>query len=450
MALEFTLHTRIPLNVLREAVRSTLPNAREETGSGSAVHKLTSDHLSISLCDSQGEQWTHEGELVFENFVYFRLDKTAIRAATEEVLRCVKAILATSDGDCALVYLLERTILARISGVTYAYKYVDEPGFWDTHDIFAMIGPEVVIKNLSPPIQEDEESEEHDEIASSSEDSADYHTVPFSGIDGPEILFGRCVADAYRFDEALSDGVRAARFRGTALCGSHAGKRVLITTAITPGALADSVMDAIGLANVAKIAPLLTSTLVEELFPPFSALVELEPDGVPLSALAVPIDESIACSIGGQLCDIASQAATQGAVICGIRPELVYHNQDFAVSGIVPRAFVFCDFGSPRSYWVGPPFTDCYEPPELLWNKPDGATDVYMIAATVFYLIHGVPPFRGRSWVVQRDASHEEPPRAFQGDPRIGQTVTAALVPLAKDRPSLQQLAAAFREALIH
>ncbi len=257
-------------------------------------------------------------------------------------------------------------------------------------------------------------------------------------------MVGLVVGHRYRVDAPLAGGPTSGRFRGTAIGGDFEGREVLITTAVRPEALDVVGSDSFQLANIVGVAPLLEAFVVNTMIPHLTAMAELEPDGGPIASAAVPFDEDRAFSIGGQLCDLAQRAADMGHVLGGIRPELVYCDDAARVTGVVPRAYNFNAAGAPVSYWIGPPFTTCYEPPELCWGEPVAGTDVYMIAATVQFLLTAAPPFAGRDWVCQRDATLEDEPQSVECAPGVAALMRAALSFQPNERPTLRELAAAW------
>jgi len=446
MAIELSLNGRIPVSAIQAAVRTALPHAREDPGDRAVVSNHFTEHLWVSVGEYAGECQTPAGELQYDTFAYFRMDKFALRESTEAALGCIRAILERSDADCALVYLSDITLLVRVGGVARAFAYHDGDDFWDVYDVERLLGPGVQVERVARAAYEETEDEPDDEEEEGWAAEGSAAVEAGGGGERREAqvekdrLIGLVVDGAYRIEELLGGGGYSARFRGSAASGPHKGQRVLLTTTTRPDAVSSFSLDPFRLAGVPRVAPQICASVCNEVFPHFVYMVELEPVGVPLSELDRVVPEADAYRLGRDLCKLAADAATTGVVLGGIRPELTYCLEDLSITGVAPRAFAFNASGAPRSHWVGPPFATCFEPPELRWQKPVEATDVYMIAATVFYVIHGEPPFRGNSWLAQRDASLEEPPRRYHGDRRVGAVITNALAPQSHERPSLSEL----------
>jgi hypothetical protein len=185
----------------------------------------------------------------------------------------------------------------------------------------------------------------------------------------------------------------------------------------------------------AGITPLLGITSLRHQGLRYDALVEVEPEGTPLTNGSVANPRGIART----LATIVADAHAAGHVLGGIRPELVYSDGQ-RCTAIAPRAEPFLARSTTREYGVPPCFVEIYLSPEALSLSPvTAASDVFSLCATLVYLFDGAPPFPGDT-VLQRMGA------ALRGEVRpvaVELMVRAGLAVDPRERPEAHSIVAA-------
>jgi hypothetical protein len=189
--------------------------------------------------------------------------------------------------------------------------------------------------------------------------------------------------------------------------------------------------------SVPGVAPLLAVTDVVIEGVPYHALIEGEPPGRALTDDAPANRRAVA----RELAEIVARAHAAGHVLVGIRPELVYF-EDERCTGIAPRAEPFFAGMTERCYGVPPCFDEIYLSPEALMLRPlTPASDVFSLCATLVYLLEGAHPFAG-------DTIMERVTAALHGNARLGSVEPVIRAGLSVDpagRPDARTLAVALR-----
>jgi hypothetical protein len=126
------------------------------------------------------------------------------------------------------------------------------------------------------------------------------------------------------------------------------------------------------------------------------ALIERLPAGWPASELA-PLAEPALAAIGAQVARILAPAHAAGAVLLGVRPELIYLEDGEGgrpqVSGLAPRGPLFVVSARAPARGIS-----CYQLPYLgaeifTGGAPEPRTDVFALCATLHHLGTGSHPF---------------------------------------------------------
>jgi hypothetical protein len=256
------------------------------------------------------------------------------------------------------------------------------------------------------------------------------------------VVVGHRVAGQFTATEALWDNPGRGRYRGA----DDGGGSVLI--AVTAPQVQPLGQTAAALAlDVPGVAPLLAVGLVDT-FAPLHALVEAEPAGAPLSALA-PLSRDEVIAIGGQLAELAARAHDRGLALGGLRPELCYavrRGGGVTLTEIAPRAIGFFRAGGALDAGNVPAFEVVFEPFDLvlLGAAPSPASDVFTLAAGLGTLASGRHPFAGESWAQQAAAMGA----SDGGWPDLDDPLLRALEPALRRNPAARPNAADLRARL--
>jgi hypothetical protein len=175
-------------------------------------------------------------------------------------------------------------------------------------------------------------------------------------------------------------------------------------------------------------------------------IVEVEPRGV-RAIDQIPVSERAAIAIGVGACELLERAHARSLVLRGIRPELLYMSSGLspAFTGLAPRADVFLDTARPPSSGMRSLATPYRAPEDFLRRRPEAASDVFALCATLFHLVTGRHPF-GSEWPEQiaRIQSGAAEPWASP----LGTVVLGGLAPDPNARPPAVELRRALRTLL--
>lgn len=199
---------------------------------------------------------------------------------------------------------------------------------------------------------------------------------------------------------------------------------VLVTLGTTQTARAAVLRERLAL-EVAGVAPLLE---ISDLKAGYTGLVENEPSGAP--ALTPLLDVGSAARLALEIAVILRRAHAQGLTLAGLRPELVYVDDD-RVTGIAPRCEPFLVTAGEPCYGVPPCFDHFYLAPELLTapSEPTGpAADVFSLCAILGHWVAGEHPFAGEG-ISQGIAIMTGNRRPWHGDPAVGALIDGGLEP---------------------
>lgn len=178
------------------------------------------------------------------------------------------------------------------------------------------------------------------------------------------------------------------------------------------------------------------------------ALIEHLPAGRPASELA-PLGERALASIGAQVAGILAAAHATGTPILGIRPELIYLEDDGdgqpQVSGVAPRGPLFV--ASARAPSRGP---SCYQLPYLgpeifTGGAAQPSTDVFALCAALHHLGTGSHPFGTLAELPRLVARVQSgQPEPWPGGGGFGELLARGMARDVAARPTAAELAAAF------
>lgn len=126
----------------------------------------------------------------------------------------------------------------------------------------------------------------------------------------------------------------------------------------------------------------------------YDGMVEDEPAGRPLRGRRLTPHQAIDLAI--DLCDAVGEAGQCGAVLGGLRPELIYVDDRARLTRMAPRCEPFLATSAPPCSGTPHCFDYLYAAPELsAAPPPTTAADVFSIAAVLAELIAGEHPFVG-------------------------------------------------------
>ena len=241
----------------------------------------------------------------------------------------------------------------------------------------------------------------------------------------------------FRITEDLWDDPGCGRYRGQVESGEGAGRSVLVTT-YDAGAPRDALERTTALAGD-LIAPVwFTGTLDTPV--PVGCLIEEEPAGRPLSALAGDCAPGALIDLYCQIAALAAAAHERGAALAGLRPELVYaepHDGRLRLTGIAPRAVALLALLERRDAGSKLPFDELVEPFELLMRRPEPRSDVFVIAASLARLVGGASPFgQGGAQLFAIAEGRASP----VGPASLWSVLAPALARTPADRPSAAEL----------
>lgn len=255
------------------------------------------------------------------------------------------------------------------------------------------------------------------------------------------LVVGCRVAGAFRVTAALWDNPGRGRYRGVG--DDEAAERVLVAVTSPQAQPLERTAAALAL-DLPGVTPLLAVGVVET-FSRLDGLVEREPAGTPLAALA-PLPRAEVIAIGIDLAELAARAHARGLALGGLRPELCYAERGpggLALSAVAPRAIGFFLTGGPVDACNEPPFDSVFEPPDMTLSSrpPSPAADVFTLAGTLGWLATGRPAFPGESWGQQAVAMTAADGSWGEDDPLL-RALEPALRRAAAQRPSAAELCA--------
>jgi hypothetical protein len=270
-------------------------------------------------------------------------------------------------------------------------------------------------------------------------------------------------AAAFPIDATLADGRYAivAHIRGTPDRGMYQARESgshtpLLVTLGPPQQLdLDAVRAKLALA-VNGIAPLLhVGKLESQTEARYDGLVEFQPPGAPAAdILRPPVDPRVAIELVLAIAKVVAAVHAAGAVVRGLRPELVYVQGGPAapkLAGIAPRCEAFLTTAEARDYGVPPCFDNWYQAPEVLarpLDVPLVGADVFSLCAILAHWISGEHPFEGEG-AMQLIAIVSGNRRAWRGPAPLGTIINAGLHASTEQRASLPEFVAALEAELI-
>ena len=254
------------------------------------------------------------------------------------------------------------------------------------------------------------------------------------------VVVGCRAAGAYQVTEALWDNPARGRYRGRGPGGEPA------LLAVTSPQVQPLARTAAELAlDLPGVTPLLAVGPVDSAAP-LDALVETEPAGAPLSALA-PLARADVIAIGIDLAELAARVHARGLALGGLRPELCYAERrpdGLALSAVAPRAIGFFRTGGRIDAGNVPAFDLAFEPVDLLLagRPPSPASDVFTLAGALGWLASGRLAFPGENWAQQANAMASADGTWGDGDPLL-RALEPAVRRSAAGRPAAADLCAA-------
>lgn len=165
----------------------------------------------------------------------------------------------------------------------------------------------------------------------------------------------------------------------------------------------------------------------------YEGMLEREPAGLPVSALAPPIARAAALRIALDVARVIRGAHAAGIHFGTLRPELIYVQSAATpvVTEIAPRADRFWLTASDVCFGVAPCFDSFYLAPEQLARPFDpitAATDVFALGAMLAHGLTGEPPFDGEG-TPQAMSIMLGCRRPFAGPPELAALIDRALAP---------------------
>ena len=199
-------------------------------------------------------------------------------------------------------------------------------------------------------------------------------------------------------------------------------------------------------------APLVAVTELRTRHDDFAVLLELEPEGQPLSCWWIPLGVAGVTELASSLFELLSAAA---GPVGGLRPETVFADHDrhapyaARITGLAPRGEAFMAGQAPRSVGSVTPYRYLYDAPEVLRGAaPTLASDVFAATAVIAHMATGAHPFEGESAFMQMSAILGGHRRAYHGPPALEPLLARGLAADPAQRPSADELAAAFAAAI--
>lgn len=183
------------------------------------------------------------------------------------------------------------------------------------------------------------------------------------------------------------------------------------------------------------IAPLAFVGATDEGCPFADALVEELPDGHE----AVPkLPEAAVAAIGIAVGRIATQFHAAGGVIAGIRPELIFVDDNNVFTTMAPRGPAFAS-SAPMSRGVRTyalPYTSLEA---LVHGQLSAASDVFGLAASLWFLASGAHPFGEQPMDVMNHLAGNQP-LPWTGRAALGAILLACFAPTPSERPTARDL----------
>ncbi len=174
------------------------------------------------------------------------------------------------------------------------------------------------------------------------------------------------------------------------------------------------------------------------------ALVERLPAGRAASERA-PMPMPALARLGAALARVTAAVHAAGSRVDGIRPELVFLDDDGTFTGIAPRGPRFIASSQQRGPGVRSYHVPYLAPEALAQLKPEPASDVFALCATLFVIGSGWHPFGDLARTTEIVSGILSGKRAaWSGDPAIGDVIAAGLAARAADRPRASDIAARF------
>ncbi|MBK9031841.1 MAG: hypothetical protein IPL61_11035 [Myxococcales bacterium] len=244
--------------------------------------------------------------------------------------------------------------------------------------------------------------------------------------------------------------VRGAADRGSFLAMSRDARYALATMTSRQREPLDRVRASLQRGGPA-VAPLIAVTELRTRHDDLVVLLEVEPEGQPLSCWWIPLDATGVAELATSLFHLLS--AADGA-LGGLRPETIFAENEPAtpftarITGVAPRGEAFMAGQAPRSVGSVTPYRYLYDAPEVLRGGPPTlAGDVFAATAVVAHMATGAHPFEGESAFMQLSAIVAGQRRAYHGPPGLEALIARGLAADPAQRPSAAELAAAFAQA---
>jgi protein kinase-like protein len=190
---------------------------------------------------------------------------------------------------------------------------------------------------------------------------------------------------------------------------------------------------ALGVAELRYVGPLETNA------GRYDGLIEDEPAGTPLAERTIDAPIALVAS----LCELVARAHVTGFVAAGLRPELVYVDDEERVTAVAPRCEPFLFTAGTSSSGVLHCFDHYFAAPEVLRTKPPpltGAADVFSLTAILARLVTGEHPFDGDDATTQLFSITGNRRRPWRGPEGLGALVDRGLAPDPQRRPSAREL----------
>jgi hypothetical protein len=243
--------------------------------------------------------------------------------------------------------------------------------------------------------------------------------------------------------EALAPGLERARYR------ARSGDRRYLVTLSGPLAVASSTLRRRLDPADPLIAPLVYVGPVELIDGDAALLVEEEPDGRALSSVELGGTDAVV-RLGIELAETVARFHAAGNLLGPLRPELIYVDDGGRVSRLCPRTMRFLAATAEPREAALPVFAAVVEAPEDLAGKPVKGSDVFALAATLWWLAGGQQPFGesdGMAGQLRCIALESPNPLA---DDRLAAILAPALAADPRRRPSAAKLAASLRGLIDH
>jgi len=196
--------------------------------------------------------------------------------------------------------------------------------------------------------------------------------------------------------EHLYGEPEAGIFRGR-VGGAPDGQAVLITTGTAQADVFAAVFERLEFDGIDGVSELLCINRLDTDELRRDAMVEVEPEGQPISSLVGTLSPPSVLSVGSQLAQLLSDAEFLDEAMVGLRPELIYVDagaDEVAFTGTAPRSALFWAGMKPTSIGVPPCFDVSYLAPEVLAVKPVHiAADLFSVCAMLAEWASGQYPF---------------------------------------------------------